>query len=157
MGKQIDRNERDGSLISFPCGVPIKVNFFPGTSFRSALKRSYSKRIRSAPPTHTRSWSGGSFPFTNPNIFCRSGGTSVKLCSIALRSSTRSDPAMSNVNALLAHVNVKWNHFSFSPVSACVTWSTSRQGVRIGPCMYSHCPPLSKQLQWYLYHLHPQS
>jgi hypothetical protein len=31
--------EREGSLISLPCGVPIRVNFFPGTSLRSALKQ----------------------------------------------------------------------------------------------------------------------
>lgn len=40
--------------------------------------------------TDTRSSSGGSFPLTNPRIFCRSGGTFVRLNNAAFKSKTLS-------------------------------------------------------------------
>lgn len=75
--------------------------------------------------THTRSCSGGSFPFTSPRIFCRWGGTSVRLCRAALRSKTRSDSAMSNVKVLPAQVNVSWIQCS-DPTPSDATFGIER-------------------------------
>lgn len=78
---------------------------------------------------YIRPSSGGSFPFTKPSIFCRSGGTSVMLKITAFRSnilwelwvlwsmcfcnsSNLSECATSKVKDLPDHVNESKIHFS---------------------------------------------
>lgn len=69
-------------------------SFFPETDKRLPLYKrdTISERndgkVEFDEATNMHSSSGGNLPFTKPTIFCRSGGTFVKLYSAAFKSNT---------------------------------------------------------------------
>ena len=78
-------------FVSFRCADEsefLSGNKTKVTTTRSLFRKEVGNIGKWLTFAHIRIWSGGSFPFTSPRIFCRSLGTLVKAWSATFKSNT---------------------------------------------------------------------